>query len=231
MPSSAILASSARTTCEHLVELGRQAADRDADQAGVDVLAGEGEDGVGQPALLADLLEQPARGAAAERGVEHAEREAARRRSGSARCTPSTTLTCSNWRVASATPGADAARASRPGGRATGSAVPVEEAVRARTPCAPGVRRSAWSTLPATATTMLLGAVVALVEAADLLAGHRLDRLGGAGDRPAERRVAPGLRGEEVVRDVVGVVVVHRDLVEDHVTLGLDVLGGDQRAR
>ena len=29
--------------------------------------------------------------------------------------------------------------------------------------------------------------------------------------------------------DVVGVVVVHRDLVEDHVTLGLDVVGGDQR--
>jgi hypothetical protein len=31
------------------------------------------------------------------------------------------------------------------------------------------------------------------------------------------------------VHDVVGVVVVHRDLVEDHVTLGLDVLGREQR--
>ena len=29
--------------------------------------------------------------------------------------------------------------------------------------------------------------------------------------------------------DVVGIVVVHRDLVEDHVALGLDVLGREQR--
>ena len=35
-------------------------------------------------------------------------------------------------------------------------------------------------------------------------------------------------RGEQVVHHVVGVVVVHGDLVEDHVTLGLDVLGGDR---
>ena len=40
-------------------------------------MRGEGEDGVGQAALLADLLEQPAAHAAAERGVEHAEGEAA----------------------------------------------------------------------------------------------------------------------------------------------------------
>ena len=45
---------------EHVVELAGQAADRDADQAGVGVVAGEGEDRVGQAALLADLLEQPA---------------------------------------------------------------------------------------------------------------------------------------------------------------------------
>ena len=70
-------ASSVRTTAEHLVELVRQAADRDPDQAGVGVVAGEGEDRVGQAAALADLLEQPRRRAAAEGGVEHAEGEAA----------------------------------------------------------------------------------------------------------------------------------------------------------
>ena len=78
MPDSATLRELGAHHREHLVELGGQAADRDPDQAGVDVLAGEGEDGVGQAALLADLLEQPARRAAAERGVEHAEGEAAR---------------------------------------------------------------------------------------------------------------------------------------------------------
>ena len=62
---------------QDVVELVGQAADRDAHDAGVGVVAGEGEDRVGQPATLADLLEQPARGAAAERGVEDTQREAA----------------------------------------------------------------------------------------------------------------------------------------------------------
>ncbi len=73
------------------------------------------------------------------------------------------------------------------------------------------------------------GRVVAAVEAVDLRARHRGDRRLGAGDRPTERGVAPCLVGEEVVDDVVGVVVVHRDLVEDHVALGLDVGLGDRR--
>ena len=73
------------------------------------------------------------------------------------------------------------------------------------------------------------GRVVAPVEAVDLRARHRRDRRLGAGDRPAERGVAPRLVGEQVVHDVVGVVVVHRDLVEDHVALGLDVGLGDGR--
>jgi hypothetical protein len=69
---------------------------------------------------------------------------------------------------------------------------------------------------------------VTLVEAGDLGARQRGDRLLRAGDRPAQRGVAPRLRGEEVVDDVVGVVVVHRDLVEDDVPLGLDVVGREQ---
>ena len=70
---------------------------------------------------------------------------------------------------------------------------------------------------------------MAAVEARHLVAGQRGDRRGGAGDGPAQRPVAPRLVREQVVDDVVGVVVVHRDLVEDHVALGLDVLGADQR--
>ena len=57
----------------------------------------------------------------------------------------------------------------------------------------------------------------------------RLDRVDGAEDRAAERGVAEHRRGELVVHDVAGVVVVHGDLLEDHAALGLDVLGADQR--
>ena len=71
--------------------------------------------------------------------------------------------------------------------------------------------------------------VVPLVEPPDLVARHRRDRRLRTRDGPAQRRVAVGLAREQVVHHVVGVVVVHGDLVEDHVTLGLDVLGRDRR--
>src|SRR5262249_20433324 len=51
-----------------------------------------------------------------------------------------------------------------------------------------------------------LGAVVAAVEPAYLLAAHALDRRHGAGDGTAQRRVTPGQRREQVVCDIVGVV-------------------------
>ena len=73
-----------------------------------------------------------------------------------------------------------------------------------------------------------LGPVAALVVALDLVAAERLDRLGRPGDRPGQRGAGPGRRCEQVVHHVVGIVVVHGDLVEDHLPLGLDVLGGDQ---
>src|SRR5690242_21196235 len=43
------------------------------------------------------------------------------------------------------------------------------------------------------------------------------------------RSVAVRLGREELVGHVVRVVVVHGDLVEDHVALGVDVLGRDHR--
>jgi len=73
------------------------------------------------------------------------------------------------------------------------------------------------------------GSVVRAVELRHLVTGHRGDGLDGPGDRTSERGVLPeGLGREQVVHHVVGVVVVHRDLVEDDVALGVDVLGGDQ---
>ena len=78
MPSAATSATArSRTTASTSSSLvGRQPTET-PDQAGVGVVAGEGEDRVGQAAALADLLEQPGRRAAAEGGVEHAEGEAA----------------------------------------------------------------------------------------------------------------------------------------------------------
>ena len=67
----------ARYTAEHLVGLGRQAADVDPPHAGVGVLGREAVHRVGQAALLPDLLEQPGGHPAAERRVQHAEREPA----------------------------------------------------------------------------------------------------------------------------------------------------------
>src|SRR5690606_40254954 len=62
---------------EDFVGFGVPAAGVDAEDAGVGVLGGVAVDVVGEAAFLADLLEEAGRHAAAERGVEHAEREAA----------------------------------------------------------------------------------------------------------------------------------------------------------
>src|SRR5689334_5842261 len=59
---------------QHLVRLGREAAHVHAPDAGVGMLRAEAVHRVGQPPLLPHLLEQPGRHAAAQRGVEHAER-------------------------------------------------------------------------------------------------------------------------------------------------------------
>ncbi len=74
-----------------------------------------------------------------------------------------------------------------------------------------------------------LRAVLAAVEAVDRRAADALDRVDRAEDGAAQRGVAEHRRGELVVDDVAGVVVVHGDLLEDDAALGLDVLGADQR--
>ena len=63
---------------ERLGEVVLARADVDADLAGVGVLGDEAVDRVGEPALLADLLEEARGGRAAEDRVEHRGGEAAR---------------------------------------------------------------------------------------------------------------------------------------------------------
>lgn len=74
------------------------------------------------------------------------------------------------------------------------------------------------------------GVVVLLVEAGDLTAVQRVDRVDGAEDRAAQGRVAEHRVREQVVHAVARVVLGHRDLFEDDATFGVDVLDGDQRA-
>ena len=50
--------------------------------------------------------------------------------------------------------------------------------------------------------------------------GHHV---GGADDRPAQRVVAEGRLAEQVKDLLLGIVLVHGDLLEDHLALGVDV--------
>jgi hypothetical protein len=60
-----------------------------------------------------------------------------------------------------------------------------------------------------------LRAVVAPVMVPDGVPGHRLDRLRGAADRPAERMPGQHRRYEHLVADVGGIVIVHGDFFQD----------------
>jgi hypothetical protein len=72
--------------------------------------------------------------------------------------------------------------------------------------------------------------VVAPVEPEHLVAAHAVDAGDGPEDRPAERVPGPQRLGEQVVHEVVGRVLVHVDLLEDHLPLALEVLPVEDRA-
>jgi hypothetical protein len=72
--------------------------------------------------------------------------------------------------------------------------------------------------------------VPGLVVLADLVAADPVDRAHRAQDRAAKRAVAEQRGGEGLVRGVRRVVLVHRDLFEDHAALGVHVLRLDQGA-
>ena len=62
-----------------------------------------------------------------------------------------------------------------------------------------------------------------LVVAGDRLARDRRDHLGGADHRAAERMVAEHGLGDQVVHELLRRVVVHRDLLEHDVALGIEL--------
>ena len=76
---------------------------------------------------------------------------------------------------------------------------------------------------PAAATTMFAGHVHLVVVARDRVARDRRDHLGGADHRPAERMVAEDRLGDQVVHELLRRVVVHRDLLEHDLALGVEL--------
>ena len=80
----------------------------------------------------------------------------------------------------------------------------------------------AWSTLPAAPTTTLGAGVAGAAVGLDLGHRHRADHLGLAQHAPAERVLAEDGLGEDVVDAVLRLVLVHRDLLEHDLALGVD---------
>ena len=132
-------------------------------------------------------------------------------------------MTCSNGRVACDRAGRDPAGARAVAAAAPGASSPVEEAVAAERRAHLAHERGVVDVAGdgdhhvrrAGSGAGRSGAIWSRVSAA-------IDSTVPAIGRPSGES-PQAWRGEEVVDDVVGVVVVHRDLVEDHVALGLDV--------
>ena len=213
---------------EHLVRLGRQDSDVDAPHAGVGVLRGEAVHRVGQAALLPDLLEQPGGHAAAERRVQHAEREPAVVGPGqglAAEHQVGLLDAAGDQRGPRAGLGTETRVAAVQPGRGGLGLVIQDRLERA----GDEPHHHVVVHVAGRGHHQVLRGVPGLVVLEDLLPGDRVDRVHGAEDRTAERGVAEQLRGERLVNGVRGVVIVHRDLFEHHVALGVHILRRDQR--
>ena len=73
------------------------------------------------------------------------------------------------------------------------------------------------------------GQVPAAEELGDLVAGGGLDRLAGAEHLAAERVAREQGLGQQGVDVVLGHVEVHEDLLDDHLALGVDLVGPERR--
>ena len=178
----------------------------------------EAVDGVGEPALLADLLEEARGGRAAEDRVEHRGGEAARvgtRDAGGAEA--DVVLLGVLALEAQRRRGRRAQRARAPVAAARGAAAAVDGALDSST-------SASWSMLPAAATTMFGGPVEGAVVGGEGAPADRRDHLGAADHAPPERMVAEDRLAEQVVDEILRRVLVHRDLLEHDLALGVEVV-------
>src|SRR5680860_1546454 len=182
------------------------------DQAGVGVLLAVGADRVGEAALLAYLAEEPRGGRAAEDRVEHGEPVAALVVAHDARRAEADVVLLGVLRVeAQAARGGGLLgrrRAIRPGGRR-------DEAL--------GERDDLFVLEVAGGADDDVGAGVAVLAVGlDVRHRDRGDHLGLAEHAPAQRVRARRGRGDDVVDAVLRLVLVHRDLLQHDVALGVD---------
>ena len=152
---AATASSSVRIRPQHLVGLAGLAAGVDAELAGVGVAAGERVHRVGQAALLADALEQPRAHPAAERGATARRARTGAGRAATGPCMPEHDVGLLGVVADAPTTGRAGAAGARPTRAAAAAARAVEPAGERRAHAA--ARRRAWSTLPATDTTIAPG--------------------------------------------------------------------------
>ena len=191
------------------------------DHAPLGVLLEVGADRVCQAALLANLPEQPRGGRAAEDRVEDAEREPPLVRTGDARSPEADVVLLGVLRLEGesgccviALPGAR--------GTATLALGRGQEAPRQLDDLRVlEVSRGGGDEVRRRVPGVMVGA--------NLRDGDRGDHLGIAQHPPAERVVAVhGLR-EDVVNAILRLVLVHRDLLEHDLPLGVDLVLGQRR--
>ena len=207
------------TTCEQLAEAVRGGARVDHQRADVAVGRGRREHRVGQAPLLADLLEQAARHAPAEDVVGDPEGVAVVVVDGQ-RPPPDGHVGLLGGPVD------DDQRHDVGAGRValggdTGLAE-VEQAVD-------GGQHAVVGEVAGRGDDEVAGPVPALVEGGDVVAAHGLDGLAGAEGLAAERVLGVEALVERGEHEVVGGVLAHEDLLDDDLTLGVELVGPERR--
>ena len=203
---------------ERLGEVVLARPDVDPDLAGVCVLREEAVDRVGEAALLADLLEEPGRGGAAEDRVEDrgGEPAAVGAREAGSREADVVLLGVLALEAPAGLRSLSERRAdTRPLVAGLGALVdgPLDERHELVVVDAPG---RGDHDVP--------GRVEGAVVAAQGPAADARDHLGGADDRPAEGVTAEDRLADQVVDELLRGVLVHCDLLEHDLALGVEVV-------
>ena len=212
---------------EDLSSLPRRGAGVGREQPDLGELRVEAVRRVREPPLLADLLEESRRHPATERRVDDQEREPFRIRSRQAvrpdddvrllRLLPLHVLVPRGLRRSGRI-------AQPPRGAASG-----RELATGIHPLGEHPNQILVAHVAGRRDHELAGDVVTAVEAANGSARRRADPFSRPEDRPAERVARPQRSGEQIVDHILRGVVVHVDLGQDHLALGLEILGPDRR--
>ena len=210
----------------HRVRLRRQTSGVDAEDAGVGERLGVGVDRVRQAALLAHFLKQPRTHPTTEGGAEY--------RHGVASLVPADQPGCSHHHVRLlGRPAQDAHRVGLPPTLAySSSRCRVERRIQ---PIGEHLTDLAHDLgmvdVSGHRNNHAIRGVGLAVEATNRALRQSGDRVDGAENRSTQRRIPEHGEGEFVVHQLTRLVVIHRDLFEDHRSLGFDIVAGQRRVQ